>query len=169
LGSYTLKFVAYDGSTSVSKSIRVLVTDLSVRDAWSEKYWPGVTDQAIIGNAADPDGDGIPNLLEYALDLDPTQSSVQFKPVIGQEQFEGHNYLTLTYVRRTDDANLSFKVVASDDSRLPLSQWSLQTAQSSVAQDGVPPGLVRVKIRDSVSMDAKNARFMRLEVTANEP
>ncbi len=38
-------------------------------------FFPGVTDPQIIGPAADPDGDGVSNLVEYALKGDPNDSS----------------------------------------------------------------------------------------------
>jgi surface-anchored protein len=39
--------------------------------AWQELHWPGVTEEAVIGETADPDGDGRVNLWEYALGLNP--------------------------------------------------------------------------------------------------
>lgn len=39
--------------------------------AWQELQWPGVTEEAVMGETADPDGDGRVNLWEYALGLDP--------------------------------------------------------------------------------------------------
>lgn len=38
---------------------------------WAGTAFPGVTDSTVIGASADPDGDGVPNLLEYALGSDP--------------------------------------------------------------------------------------------------
>lgn len=38
---------------------------------WQRTQWPGVDDPAVIGPAADPDGDGVVNAVEYALGLDP--------------------------------------------------------------------------------------------------
>lgn len=43
----------------------------SVWSDWRQLEWPGVTDERIIGPSADPDMDGIPNLLEWALGMDP--------------------------------------------------------------------------------------------------
>src|SRR6185295_16188309 len=76
LGSYSIQFKASDGLASDTKSAQVQVVDSigAGYSAWAEQHWPGVTDPAIIGSAADPDGDRLANLLEYALDGDPTQA-----------------------------------------------------------------------------------------------
>lgn len=42
---------------------------------WIDGYFPGISDPAIIGPTADPDHDGVPNLLEYAMKGDPTSTS----------------------------------------------------------------------------------------------
>lgn len=39
--------------------------------SWAAAYFPGVTDPLVIGAAADPDRDGEPNILEFALGGDP--------------------------------------------------------------------------------------------------
>jgi autotransporter-associated beta strand protein len=44
-------------------------------DAWTGTYFPGVTDPNIIGPAKDPDGDGSPNSLEFALGGNPSSGS----------------------------------------------------------------------------------------------
>ena len=59
---------------------------------------PGRPIPAIIGPTADPDGDGIDNLLEYALAADPTIADDSVLPEIGIETVDGRRYLTLTYV-----------------------------------------------------------------------
>ena len=42
---------------------------------WLATNFPGASDPAIIGDLADPDGDGAPNLLEFALKGNPTSPS----------------------------------------------------------------------------------------------
>ncbi|MCX6879177.1 MAG: hypothetical protein NTW21_36040 [Verrucomicrobia bacterium] len=49
--------------------------------AWIGPFFPGITDPMVIGEAADPDHDGLSNLMEYVLqDGDPTLSSTAILP-----------------------------------------------------------------------------------------
>ncbi len=50
------------------------------KDDWLDKFFGNeiadAANETIYGNLADPDSDGLPNLLEFALNTDPTTSSV---------------------------------------------------------------------------------------------
>lgn len=48
---------------------------VSAYDSWIASFFPGVTDPAIIGAGADPDNDGQPNSLEFALGGNPASGS----------------------------------------------------------------------------------------------
>jgi hypothetical protein len=171
LGSYSIQFRASNGVATDSKSAQVQILE-SVPSAfkdWQQHYWPESTDPAIVGPTADPDGDGISNILEYALDGDPTVADDSVLPEIGVEIVDGRHYLTLTYRRRTDDSALDYQVVASDDLAAPLSSWAVQGQAMPVSQDGLPSGIARVKVRDSVTIEGgPGRRFLRLRVTETE-
>jgi hypothetical protein len=64
-GIYQLRLSANNASGETSASLAVSV--LTAFQSWQNQHWPGVTDPAIIGPNADPDGDGSVNLLEFAL------------------------------------------------------------------------------------------------------
>ncbi|MFA7345613.1 MAG: Ig domain-containing protein [Terrimicrobiaceae bacterium] len=166
-GSYVLAFSASDGIAASSASMLVKVVDgtKSLLDEWKERWFGAETDPNIVANWADPDADGLSNLLEYALDLDPTTSSIESKPVIGRTQIDGKNYLTLTYVHRTEDPRLVLETVASSDVKLNEDQWVAQTVELSESQDDLPPGMRRTTFRDSTALEDAGYRFLRLRVS----
>lgn len=43
----------------------------SVWQDWRTLQWPGISDESIIGHQSDSDVDGVPNLIEWALGMDP--------------------------------------------------------------------------------------------------
>ena len=162
LGNYVLTFQASDGQASSLKSMVLTVTDKPFVEEWKNKYGLKDDDAA---NWADPDGDGLSNLLEYALDLDPTSSSVDRKPVIGRTLVGGQNYLTLTYVHRTDDPSLVLRTVGSGDTSQPEDSWEVQELElADVPQDDLPPGMKRTTVRDSEPLEEAGFRFLRLKV-----
>jgi len=170
IGSYALKFVASDGSLTDEKSIRVIVTNSAKFEAWKEQYWPGVTDPNIVGNRADPDSDGLSNLYEYALGMDPTRSSLTEKPVLTKELIGGKHFLVLTYVRRFDDPDLVLNVIGSSSAKLPEASWIVQSNINTEDQTGVPSGFQRVKVTDTVALqDSSTGRFLRLRVKLVTP
>jgi fibronectin-binding autotransporter adhesin len=71
---YKLNYAYNDGVSSNNIAL-VLDSGASPFEAWMGVFFPGVTDPAIVGPAADPDGDGRSNLIEFALGGDPSDSS----------------------------------------------------------------------------------------------
>jgi len=61
---------AYNGGTQIA-----LVQALTPYQSWVNGFFPGETNPAIIGGTADPDGDGQPNNLEFALGGAPNNGS----------------------------------------------------------------------------------------------
>jgi hypothetical protein len=77
---------------------------------WQEITWPGNNDVDTIGPDADPDGDGIINLLEWGLHLDATEPDV-FAPTF----IKNGAVLDFTYVRRkTAPGEATFRVEWSE-------------------------------------------------------
>jgi len=97
----------------------------------------------------DPDGDGLPALIEYALNLDPnTPDSDQLpRPVI-----DGNN-LTYTYPKDTSKADITYEVEVSTDLDLwvPLADTlvstagNIETRRATIALNGMRQ-FVRLKV-----------------------
>jgi hypothetical protein len=168
LGSYGVQFNATDGAFSTSAVATVqVVAQLSVGlNAWQNRYWPNVTDPAIIGPTANPSGDGVNNLLKYALNGDPTVPDDSVLPQIGTTLAGGKHYLTLTYLQRTDDPALLYEVVGSDDVTAALATWTVQTQTITADQTNLPDTFIRVTVVDSTAIETGPAgRFLKLRVT----
>jgi len=102
--------------------------------SWIDGYFPGQTDQNIIGKDADPDGDGISNAVEMVLGGNPaTGMDTALLPTIelvtDPAGVPAGNYLAVTY-RRTD-LSVDGGVVASLEYDLDL-QGTWTTAQDGV-------------------------------------
>jgi hypothetical protein len=127
------------------------------------------------GNAAytfDYDLDGISNLLEYALNLNPTVANPAGLPVAAIKNYSGTNYLSLTFTRSSVATDLTYTVQGSSD----LNNWSDLASSTGgaptigagfVSETGAAP-LITVEVRDTVPSDGTPGlkRFMRLKVTA---
>lgn len=107
-----------------------------------------------LGNA-DPDGDGINNLLEYAMAGDPNLGTSAPAPVINIHQ-QGGGFLTLTFTRAR--ADVTYVIQGSDD----LSTWT-DLATNPGAVSSVSP----VTFVDAVDLNVGTPprRFLRIRVT----
>lgn len=157
------------------QSTAVLTIVEDPHEAWAlEHFGTNAANPAISGDLADPDGDGIDNLLEYATASDPNVAATD--PTV-LAIYNGGNF-QLTFHRNASATDLTYVVKYSDS----LTNWSdLMThtaatswlpnapgvfATESFAQ-GVPPdSYVTVTINDPTIFSDPNTktRFYRLAV-----
>lgn len=127
-------------------------------DEWRfNKFTPAErANPAISGETADPDGDGIPNLLEYALNLEPKIADVGGLPKMAVQG----GYLTLTYTEVKAAIDIVYAVQAAGE---VSGSWS---SSGLVETSRIDNGTTwRVTVRDSVPISVASHRFMRLRVT----
>ncbi len=121
----------------------------------------------------DYDGDGLANLLEYGLGLDPTIAGLNGLPVVTLKDYSGTQYLSMTFHRSSLATDLTYIVQGSAD----LSNWTdLGTSAAGATTGG--PGFIApetgsaptftVEVRDTVPYDpnAMAKRFIRLKITS---
>jgi hypothetical protein len=120
--------------------------------------------------SADPDGDGIQNILEYALNLSPQLSSLTGLPGIEKKTYGANDYLSISFTRLTTATDLTYAVQSSAD----LTGWTtvassvggaLTSGGGFIGETGTPPAL-NVEVRDTTAFNAVTSprRFMRLLV-----
>ena len=127
---------------------------------WQETHWPGVTDLALIGPEADPDADGLLNLLEYAFALDPKVPSLDGIPQLSIREMAGERFAVLTYRQAMAATDLEFEPVVT--SNLPLPDWQHLTDQLEVTDH---ESYQLVTVRDTVPLAGGAARFFQLRVS----
>jgi len=118
------------------------------------EFGTDVNNPTIAGNNADPDGDGIDNLMEYALGLDPNSSDAKtgiYSESTGSE-------LSIIYPRNKDATDLNYIVEGSDD----LNSFSgNQPAVTETILSTV--GNIEM-VKATVSLGNKTRYFLRLRV-----
>ncbi len=169
VGDYPLTFVASDGQLTTSRSITISVVESGID---SIEAWKSLHGLEGIANSSDADADGFSLLYEFALGMDPAQSSVHQKPVVGKTEIGGNYYLTFTFTQRSDPAGLglTYSVLGAGRTDVPSYQWITLSQQGSVSQDDVANGFQRVQLIDDVALeDSASGRYLRLRVILEAP
>lgn len=123
-------------------------------DSWRAQHFTGteLIDPAISGESADPDLDGIVNLLEYAFNLHPRQVSTDQKPKasLGADDF------AVVYPKAMAATDVACTVERSTN----LVNWTaIQPVNTLLAQDGV-----KQTIRAGVPIASQPVQYLRLVV-----
>jgi alpha-tubulin suppressor-like RCC1 family protein len=114
------------------------------------------------GDLADPDADGLPNLLEYATNTAPKTANLAPSVVLDVTTNPATPRLVLTYTRvlRAVTAGLVYRVEWSDD--LAANSWSdVGVTEQITATTSTTETVVA-----SVPLSSATRRFLRLRVTA---
>jgi chondroitin AC lyase len=140
---------ATNGSGS-SGALTASATTWTALEGWRVSQGLAQNGTGTAANTADPDGDGLVNLLEYALDLDPLAASATNMSTA----LNANGKLSLTFFRARPASELTYTVQASSD----LVTWTdLITNPGSFDQN--------VTVTDAPPAGAPR-RFMRLRVTS---
>ena len=128
--------------------------------AWQAAHFsPAFQSDPGSGAQADPDGDGIINLLEYASNLDPKIPNPSSLPA--QTGVE-NGLLTLTYFRNMNASDLAFSVEVSSD----LLNWDSGAAFTSAPAILGDDGFTQIiKVNDLTPVSSASRRFIRLRVS----
>lgn len=130
--------------------------------SWVAGYFPGSGgDPTLLGATADPDGDGLNNLLEFGLGRAPNQAEPPLAPARWIDPDTGESHLALTFIRAR---GVAVTAEISDD----LVTWSSAAADLVQIGTAVPDasGLYEtVSFRSLASVAAKPRQFVRVRVS----
>ncbi|MEY4488316.1 MAG: hypothetical protein RIQ79_824 [Verrucomicrobiota bacterium] len=128
----------------------------SLAEDWRLAYFDTTVAGGDAADLADPDGDGMVNLLEYALGTSPVVGDSVVRPVLGRDE-AGHLIFSFN---RIADPGLVYEVQATAD--LVVSPWPEIIWASTGANNVTGP----VVVTDTVALSGIARRFLRLSVTA---
>ncbi|HEX7260787.1 MAG TPA: hypothetical protein VF258_03145, partial [Luteolibacter sp.] len=155
-GSYTLNVSAANSNGETSGIIHVQVEpDLAHLADWQQHTWPGVSNPDLIAPDKDPDGDGIKNLLEWALHLDATQFDTAQIDLETQGELIEYRYTR----RNTTPGEAVFQVVWSDDFH---ETWSSAGVSAEII---TPLTATAESVLVTIPAGNNGKRFVRLGVT----
>ncbi len=138
------------GNTSAT----VIIRDKPI-DEWRADQFAAAANNAAVSDLADWEGDGVRNLMEYALNLDPLSPDGSAQPA---SAING-GYLTLSYVPKSWATDLVYVVEASTD----LVNWSPADVESVQVEDREPADRVTFRHKNPVSLNGR--AWLRLSIT----
>lgn len=154
-GNHRLRLTANDGDARTFDDLVFTAPLFSPYLSW--RYLNGLNGYPLAGETDDADRDGLVNLLEYALELDPLRPNGN--PVIHDwVEVESEHYLRITVPKNPQATDLLYEAQVTDDPGNPLS-WS---SEGPVIETDTPALL---RVRDNVPVAAGVRRFMRVRVS----
>ena len=132
------------------------------RRNWVTRHF---ADPTTVDDSKDESGDGLPNLLKYAFDLDPMNFN---RGVLPDPMIDGSGFLTVKFIRVPRATDLTYTIEVSSD----LENWAA-LVQSIAGATPTGPGFVfetrkntpvTVTVRDTVSSLSEETRTIRLVV-----
>ena len=166
-GNYALRLTGSNAAGEVIDEINVTVApNANVYADWINISYPYISDTSIIGTDSDPDHDGIRNVIEWALGMNPSQpdaiAATATKPGLPTQSIESvssSNYLSLRIRRPAGRLGVTYSAEVSGN----LNAWT------TAVQVGTPTtnadGSETIVFRDTAPQSGNIRRFIRLKIT----
>lgn len=128
--------------------------------AWQNSHFTAMqlADPSISGPNADPDHDGLSNLLEFAFNADPLDASSNHRPTFAIDA----NYFSIIYTKVLGTSGLLYDV----EQATALGQWASVTPANQILSDNGFVQVIKAQVpRANAGVGGK--LFLRLRVTQN--
>ncbi|MBX7208925.1 MAG: hypothetical protein K1X78_11465 [Verrucomicrobiaceae bacterium] len=189
--TYHYRLVATDSfGVTFYGSDATFATPATLREGWRLRHFNSTANTGAAADDANPSGDGISNLMKYALGMTPTITGSAPRPVM--QSFNDGDALSITFIHDASLTDLTYEVQAADDLAGP---WTTLASTSVVPLPDplsgplsggalAGPGLISdvpqivftvgpslpagpriATVRDTVTTLAAQRRFMRLRVS----
>ncbi|NBB80562.1 MAG: hypothetical protein GVY36_14150 [Verrucomicrobia bacterium] len=176
LGIYRVAFkpsaILDSTGETVEGAPEVVTFAIGTKATWLASHYSGddLSHESVSGDQSDSDQDGIPLLLEYAFNLNPTLSDRKtLEPPTGTAGLPAtrlvsdgqHSALRLEYIRRKASTNPQISYFAEFTSDLNSEAWVVQTAETVTSIDDTWEHVV---VDDTVSTAVADRRFGRVRI-----
>jgi hypothetical protein len=167
--------LAYEGSkpdVGAFEYISQIIIPPSGIEAWRILKFEGdAANPAIAGDSADPDGDGVNNLLEYGLRGEPKVADTSVLPKLGTVE-EG---LNMVFQRDETLTDLTYAVQAADTLTSATSWVTIARGSNGAPFEALLPGvkileagagpIKTVTVCDAATTNESVCRFLRLQIS----
>jgi hypothetical protein len=138
----------------------ITVTTISAADSWRTQYFRTTNNSGATADTNSYAGDGIANLVKYALGMDPTVPATNGLP----EMKMTNSRLALTFNRQKSATDVIYEVQAAGD-LFGFSNATVLWSSASNAYGGGTNSSQTVTVQDTVDSASTNRRFMRLQIS----
>ncbi|MEY4488756.1 MAG: hypothetical protein RIQ79_1264 [Verrucomicrobiota bacterium] len=157
--------VSGDSASITLADSPVLIEVVPRFTVWQQAHFSvtELTDSSVSGDTADPDSDGLANLIEYALGSDPRVASSGSSPSVGTDlgATDALPHLIFTLQLDAGATDITSLVEVSGD----LQTWQSGSGNTEVVSDTTSANVRTLVIRDKTALDTTSRRFIRLKVT----
>lgn len=159
----TIRVVFQDnrGSVLIPQGISYTFADGGPYENWRAQYFTAaeLDNPAISGDGADLDGGGIPNVVEFAFNLNPRVALHINLPSAFVQNISGHDYLEIQYTQRNAPAGVQYLLQTSPD----LLSWNTTSfIQVNATDNGDGTSLITLRLQTPIT-DAPG-QFVRIAI-----
>lgn len=157
-GRHRITISVVGGSTTV-----IIVNVVEPLAQWKGRHFTPqeIADPNVSGNLADASGNGISNLMKFALGIPPKSNASGNLPKQALQRTWNDDYLTLTYRRDPSAEGIDYVVEVSDN----LGSWQSGPGYlAEASRTPNPDGTETVVVWDVKPVKSSPTRFMRLKV-----